>query len=66
MRLFNDGQFSQANLDEYFDLVDELDDDDALAIVCALECGCDIKQAIENKDDVIIFQGTPEEWAEKT
>lgn len=54
--LFNAMGVHQGDLEEYFDAVDEFDDDDALKIsILTEDIGYDFNEALDKKDDLIVY-----------
>lgn len=66
-RLFNALNISQASLSDWFDLLDELDDDeDRCLIACHLaEMGFDISELSRRWDDYRLYRGTAADYAEE-
>ena len=66
-RLFNALSISQASLSDWFDLLDELDDDeDRYLIACHLEeMGFDISELSRRWDDYRLYRGTAADYAEE-
>lgn len=67
LALFNAMKVTQAALDEYFELISELDDDDMAQVsVCyLLENGIatDAADAVKRSSDLTIFEGTLKDYA---
>jgi Antirestriction protein (ArdA) len=64
-RLFGALGINQANLKDWFDCFEELDGEDVIkAIYLAEDLSCPIADILDRLDDVILFEGTPLEYAE--
>lgn len=66
--LFRSVGITQANLDTWFDELDELDDDEDKALALRYLCGdlgCKLAEALDKADDVIIYRGSLRDYAEE-
>ncbi len=64
-RLFEALSVHQANLKQWFDDFEHLESDDQIkAIYLAEDLSCDMDDILDRLEDVILFEGTAEEFAE--
>jgi len=61
--LFKAMEVSQANVDEFFDLVDTIDEDQLPAIQWLTDRGYDFKEALEKAEEVMLREGDLEDAA---
>ena len=66
-QLFKALQVNQANLNQWFDDFEELDEDDCNKATYLAEYSgySDMNDILSNMDDVMLFEGTAEEYAEQ-
>jgi len=64
-RLFAAAGVNQANLETWFDSLEDLDGEDAIKAIYLIEdCGYSLEDALDRLDDVHLFEGTATEYAE--
>ena len=64
-QLFNELGINQANLKQWFDEYEQLNEEDATKAIFLAELGYDMSNILENIDDVYLFEGTAKEYAEQ-
>jgi len=66
-KLFSSAQISQCNLETFFEDLEPISDDDdkAVQITYLLDIGYNLDDAIEKSDEVCLFQGSSEDYAEE-
>jgi len=61
--LFGAAGINQGNIDTWFNDLDHIADDEAIAIRYLLDTGYNLSEALEKFDDVQIWRGTAEDYA---
>jgi antirestriction protein len=64
-KLFDALGINQANLKRWFDEFEDMDEDELIkGIYLADDQGCDMDQVLSQLEDVVLFEGSAEEYAE--
>lgn len=64
--LFEAMHVSQGNIHEYFEVVESIDENDAVAILWLMEdLSYEVDKALDRADEVIVFEGSVQDYAEQ-